>query len=102
MAQRESARGVEDGRVVVDVWDFALWDLLDDHFTEECSLEGEEKFLAKQDGEPNGFVFPTAVSLAEVIAALNRLDPVATTLRLTIFEEFSFGLCIPCYFSNAW
>lgn len=26
----------------------------------------------------------------------------ATTLRLTIFEEFSFGLCIPCYFSNAW
>ncbi len=26
----------------------------------------------------------------------------ATTLRLTTFEGFSFGLCTPCYFSNAW
>jgi hypothetical protein len=26
----------------------------------------------------------------------------ATTVRLTIFEEFRFGLCVPCYFSNAW
>lgn len=23
-------------------------------------------------------------------------------LRLTVFEEFTFGLCVPCYFSTAW
>ena len=23
-------------------------------------------------------------------------------LRLTVFEEFTFGLCTPCYFSRAW
>lgn len=69
------AARVEDGRVVVEVWDYELWDMLDDHFNESCSLEIEEIFHAKQAGEPNGFVFPTAVSLAEVIAALNRLAP---------------------------
>lgn len=23
-------------------------------------------------------------------------------LRFTVFEEFTFGLCVPCYFSTAW
>ena len=26
----------------------------------------------------------------------------STTIRLTTFEEFTFGLCLPCYFSKAW
>jgi hypothetical protein len=26
----------------------------------------------------------------------------STILRLTTYEEFTFGLCIPCYFSKAW
>lgn len=43
-----------------------------------CSGEGGGVDLTPSRAliEPYGFVFPMAVSLAEVIAALNRLDPV--------------------------
>ncbi len=65
---------VQDGRVVVEVVDYELRDMVEDHLAEECDLEYEYLMPAIEGGPACRMVFPPGVLLSEVIDALNLLD----------------------------
>lgn len=68
-----SAR-VENGRVVVQVVDDELRDMVEDHLTEECDLGYEYLAPPVGGGKACCLVFSPEILLSEIIAALNELD----------------------------
>ena len=65
-----------EGRAVVDVVDDELRDMVEDHLIELCDLEYEYLQPLTDGGKACQMVFPPNILLSNVIAALNKLDPI--------------------------
>jgi hypothetical protein len=62
------------GRASVEVDDDELRDLIEDHLVEVCGLDYE--YLAPGgEGRHHALVFSPEVTSADIVGALNRLDP---------------------------
>jgi hypothetical protein len=68
--------GTRGGRTVVEVPDDELRDMVEDYLLEVCDLEYEHLEPSAQSGRPVVMVFPSEVSLAKIVEALNELDPI--------------------------
>jgi hypothetical protein len=65
--------GEIDGRVVIEVDDYELFDFVQDHLVEACELEPE--FLDLPPAGPYRLFFAVSVPASTVTAAISMLDP---------------------------
>ena len=65
---------VAEGGVVVEVDGYELFDWVDDHLTEQCSLISEYHLPPKNAGEPWRLYFNPEVEAQEMVERLLELD----------------------------